>query len=462
MKRYQLFMLGLLSLTFSACNNDEKTSIPVNESNKTLIVSLSGIGSTTRATTPGDAWIKDEDGETAKGNLNSLGLLFTDANGKILYTYNLEKTNTEHWNGLFLKGVKFIGLKDVTAVYAVANKRHSLTAGDNVSTLSTQLQDQGISVPITKTDVCYVGADKKITPVEPEPSAEMPEVELEGNAGDANFYYTAELKLKPVISRIQINSIKVLSSGSTTFGPEDNSAKYTLKWEGFTPELQGIYLNNFAPKFNDLTGSVTDLLKNTLAAGSITEGKWLFGQADYAANAAYIKYENGYSALLNTGTENNGKTSYTIGEKKCVAFNIFVPFGIEDITPAQWESANNPTIHFQFNNNVADYKKEVVLTATGGAVTSEEDKAEVATATEYINYILPETNGSLFANINKLYKEENLSAELQLQAGYIYNMDVEISPANMTVDLSTPKSYNVVVEITVLPFNDMNIYPGFE
>ena len=459
MKMNKFLMLGIAGLAFAACSNEEDAIVGGDADNKTMIVSIAGIGADTKAATPGDKWSADTD---AKDNISSLTLFFTDANGVVKYKYEADKAGeVDEWNALFsATGVKFIGLTGVTAVHAIANDAEaaSLAVNQNINTLKTKYADQDLA--IEKTAVVYVGSDKTITPFTPEPSDATETVTLEGAGEEGNFYYTAEIQLKPIISRIQINSIKVKTSGSVTFGDQ---GKYTLTWNNFKPTLNGIYLNNIATEFTDFAGTVNALSKNTTYLQTIANGAWTLGGSDMAANAAYVSFaSSNYGELLTYGTEQNQETPLTIGEGKCIAFNVFVPLDVEDADAEmdEWASTNNPTIHFQFAKDVTGYTATPSLTA-GGQLTPE-DNEFIATAEENLAYQLPQVadGGYLFANINKLYTENSLTTELQMQAGKIYNMDVEISPVNMTIDLDNPQSYNVVVKVTVLPFTVENIYPS--
>ena len=462
MKMNKFFMLGLAGLAFAACSNEEDAIVGGDADNKTMIVSIAGIGADTKASAPVDPWSPDADATAAVTNINKLTLLFTDANGIVKYSYTGDKTNeSEEWNALFTtQGVKFIGLTDVTAVHAIANQDVTLGVGGDINMLTTQYAAQGLD--IEKNGIVYVGSDKTITPFNPEPSDATVEVTLPGAGAEGKFYYTATVQLKPIISRIQIKSITVETSGSVPFGDAD---KYTLTWNNFKPVLNGIYLNNIATEFTDFAGEVNVLSKNTTYMNTIANGTWTLGGTDMTNNAAYVSYTDpNYGELLTYGTETQeGKTPLNIGEGKCIAFNVFVPLDVEDTdaTMDYWASNNNPTIHFQFDEEVTGYTTTPSLTA-GGQLTAE-DNAIIATADENLAYKLPEVadGGYLFANITKLYSDQQ-NTELQMQAGKIYNMDVTISPVNMTIDLDNPKTYNVVVEVTVLPLTEQTIYPGLE
>ncbi len=469
MKLNKYFMLGLAGLAFAACSNEEDAITGADSNDKTMIVSIAGIGAETKASTPAGEWTPDNNAAAAVTNINSLSLLFTDANGVIKYKYEGDKTGkAAEWNALFsTAGVKFIGLSGVTQVHAVANVPTGVTVpavGANISALTTiNFALQGLGEAATKAGVVYLGSDTDITPLNQEPATATQEVTLDGAGAEGNFYYTANVNLVPIVSRIQINSINIQTSGSTTFANAagDDADYFTLSWSNFQPTLHGVYLNNFAPSFNGFAGTTGTLLKNDSYVSTITNGQWLFGTpaTDYAADAAYISYTNSaYGALLNYGTESAGTTPLTIPDDQCIAFNIFVPF---NPTTGTATTIANPTIHFQFDKTVSNYSTNI--TKTGGGDLTDEEKTYVNTATTKLAYTLPTLNtGYLFANISKLLTTAGGSTEITLAPGKIYNMDVTISPVNMTIDLNNPQTYNVVVAVTVEPFSEATIYPGLD
>lgn len=503
MKLNKYFMLGLAGLAFAACSNED--GLPGNGddgSAKSLIISISGISSSagTKAgasdMTPG--WTPDTN--NGKENISKLTLFFTDGTGTVKHTYQAVEggENTSEFSALLDKGVKFVGLDDVSAVYAVANKDITTKGITNINQLSTALSNQGISsTAIAKNGSIYVGGTTDITPLQADDSSITNVVDL--NDPDNSqitpepYSYTANIHLVPIISRIQIKSIKVHSSGTSNAFPADAIGTVTkeslvMTWNNFKPALYGIYLNRFHNQFNDLLGTtgLSTGLTGTAISGvnylynksfneTIKEGKWLFDtDQDMAANAAYINYtSNAYAALKNWGNEDQGYCTLDMGKTgekdNCIAFNIFVPFDItkETVTP---RTIMNPTIHFQFGKDFlsgsAPYSITFKHVNDNNALTADEEA--VANASEYnINYTMPQTNDYLFANITKLYSEEGTTStasddELVLAPGKIYNMDVVIEPVNMTVDLEMPTSYNVIVKITVQDFTEANIYPGFE
>ena len=493
MKLNRFFMLSVAGLALAACSNDDAVINPTDDgTSKTMIVSIAGISSgTTRANAPVDGW--EADSNAGFANISKIALLFTNASGEVLYEWDIDKPGEEvssgdeynQWNALTgANGVKFIGLNGVTQVHAVANLdvleegtgttgNGKVAVGENISELSVKFTQQGINAAATKGSAIYVASDLDINPLQQEPANATEEVTLDGAGEKGDFYYAAHLKLMPIISRIQIYSIKVQSSGSVLF-PEQadgniTANKFKLAWSNFKPTLYGIYLNNFYDDYSLLSATATDLLNNTsYMQQSIEDGKWNFGTpaVDYVTDAAYVNYSEGYQSLLSYGIDESSDpvllSPLTLGEGKCIAFNVFVPFDITN-PDTQNASSTNPTIHFQFDKTVTGYTVADATLANGDPVTDDADLNYIASAETKLDYTLPTVQeGYLFANISKLYKESTGSTELVMQPGKIYNMDVVISPVNMTVDLDNPETYNVVVTIEVVDFTAENIYPGLD
>lgn len=467
MKLNKFFLLGMAGLAFAACSNEDDVAINGGDGvNKTMVVSIAGISSgTTRATAPGSAWEPDADATAAITNIQKIDIFFTDANGGVLYHYNAtapagQETDAE-WSALFsTTGVKFIGLTGVTQVHAIANAPTDISSTSDIHTLSTEFAQQGLT--IAKTGVTYVGSDTDINPMAQEPADATEEVTLPGAGAEGNFYYSADIELVPIVSRIQINSVKIVTSGEVLFPAatvgniQANSLK--LAWSNFKPTLYGVYMNRFAPDFADFAGTVSTLLENENYAGNIAGGHWYFDGEDYAADAAYANYTTEYQPLLQY-PEGSTDAEQELLSSGCLAFNVFVPFDVEEGTAS---SINNPTFHFQFNRTVGDYTY-TITDAEGNALTSEEQEF-ANTADVVISNTLPQVGegGYLFANVRTLYEEAEHTTELAMEPGKIYNMDITIVPANATVDLNVPTAYNVVVAVEVRPFTEENIYPELD
>lgn len=511
MKLNKFFMLGLAGLAFAACSNDDElgNGLPDDNTPKTLIVSIKGLGdASTRATMDagGAIWTEDANAAAAQGNIQNLAFFFTDAAGAVKYKYQISKempdgteeaaaqANTKKWSALFgTTGAKFVGLTGVSAVHIVANAIFDTDEFKdiaNISSLNTTLAQQAPS--IVRNAVVYVGSDKEVLKaVHTEPAAATEEITLEGADKEGSLYYNAVVELKPIISRIQITSIKVQTTGKILFPAEVTTAggveaakeAYAIPWENFKPVLHGIYLNRFADSFNDLLGEHKDMKDTDTYVDTIKDGTWSVGGTDKKTEAAYINYNSdsgeygtllpyvdasiidGIAELIPTATEN--------AQQKCIAFNVLVPFATDAKADATTGVAGsdiaNPTIHFQFDKDMTpDYAILAPTMADGDAIEADSnDETFVEAYTKEIaslttDYTLPTTDEYLFANINKLYSDTEKEVELELQPGKIYNMEVLITPVNMSIDLRVPKSYNVVVKVSVVPFKAVNIYPGLD
>ncbi len=508
MKLNKYFMLGLAGLAFAACSNDDEVGKNLSDDNtpKTLIVSIAGIGNNavTKANAPG--W-SEENGTTDKGvdNIKSLALFFTDGAGVVKYGYQVSSDDTDDkatvWSALTdaTKGVKFVALEGVDAVHVAANVTMSddelkAMISKNVSTLNATFKAQ--SVVDAKTSVIYAGSDLNIMESISTIDNTAPTVDLVGTedkpATSATITYTAEVKLYPVLSRIQINKITMKTAGSINFpstavgGIAANT--YKLEWSGFKPTLHGIYLNNFADKANYFSAAVEDMRKNTTALNTIKDGQWLFGTGttiDYAdatnggGRGAYVNYNassgetNKYGTLLAYPTASNDDNqdltiddATTTDVTECIAFNILVPFNFVTGEPVE---VSNPSIHFQFTAPVEKTATttdgyEIKYSKVAGGAMTDADNNNISHCTEYVSYTMPGNGvgGYLYANISKLLDASTNGKEISLAPGKIYNMEVAIDPANMIVDIVPPTAYNVVVKITVENFTDVDIFPGLD
>ena len=511
MKLNKFFMLGLAGLAFAACSNDDElgNGLPDDNTPKTLIVSIKGLGdASTRATMDagGAIWTEDANAAAAQGNIQNLAFFFTDAAGAVKYKYQISKelldgteeaaaqANTKKWSALFgTTGAKFVGLTGVSAVHIVANAIFDTDEFEkitNISSLNTTLAQQAPS--IARNAVVYVGSDKEVLKeVHAEPADATEEITLEGADNEGSLYYNAVVELKPIISRIQITSIEVKTTGQILVPDEETTAggiiatkdKYAIPWENFKPVLHGIYLNRFADSFNDLLGTHKDMKDTDTYVNTIKDGTWSVGGTDKKTEAAYIDYdsdvEDDYGTLLpyvdasiTNGIAELIPTAAAGEQQKCIAFNVLVPFATDAKAGADGVAGSdiaNPTIHFQFGKYMTPaYNISAPTMANGDAIGADSnDDKFVKAYTEQIaslttDYTLPTTDEYLFANINKLYSDAEKEVELELQPGKIYNMEVLITPVNMSIDLRVPKSYNVVVKVSVVPFEEANIYPGLD
>ena len=232
MKFYQFIaMSAMAALAITGCNKNE-TEAPVDTDPdagvKEITISINGAGMTKSVVTPVPGW--DEGYAISKYDI-----YFTSASGVIKYAYTLE-ADGEHSDAYSSlnsgKGIRFVGLTEVSQVYVVANSSEvALSENSNISYLTAELENFGGDK--AKTDILYVGGDKDLTPIANEPADDVDITIGEGEM--ASQYYTAEIYLRPVISRLEIGGIHVVTADSKDV--ELDGVTYEIRWSGFQPKL---------------------------------------------------------------------------------------------------------------------------------------------------------------------------------------------------------------------------------
>ncbi|PXV59275.1 hypothetical protein CLV62_13912 [Dysgonomonas alginatilytica] len=401
MKIKNIFFAALATLAFFACSNDDSIST---KDVRSVSVSLSGLepATTTRSSDPANVFTADTI------NVTSVLINLTDAGGTVIVSklINKDAVLNSDWYKLTTpgQGLKFINTsRSVSKVFVYGNPG---TAVGNTNVVSTTLPDQQGS------HVLYYGVDEDLTPVQTEPVNPDP---TDGQT------YTANVTIVPIVARLQIKSISFKNAGNFTYTRQINNAPVSanVTWTGFTGNVKGIYLNNIYHKYNR-PGTLDEYLQVLTYVGAIQEGNWLFTPPGPTLNAAsfasYRRYteESGY-ANLPLSTPN-----------KCYAFNIF-------------PGTEVPKLHLDLSD----------LVITGLASTN----------TEVFNPALAPS--FRFANIVKFYK--NVNTEMvasDFVPGKIYNMDIELIPS-LDTDLKNMQ-YNVMVHVTIAPWGEETIVPGFE
>lgn len=402
MKISKIFLLALASVAFTACSNNDDDSTPAKEI-RSVSVSLSGLESstTTRASGPVDHFSPDT------MNVTSVLINLTDASGTVIVSSLITKDAVlnSDWYKLVTpgQGLKFINTsRSVSKVYVYGNPG---SAVGNTNVVSTTLPDQQGS------KVLYYGVDEDLTPVVDEPISPDP---TDGQT------YTANVTIAPIVARLQINSISFKNAGDFVYTRQINSVleSATVAWTAFSGNLKGIYLNNVYHKYNH-PGTLEEYLQCLTYVGAIQQGEWLFTPPGPSMNAAsfasYNNYAEGAYANLPLSTAN-----------KCYAFNIFPGTEI-------------PKLHLDLS--------DIVIT---GLTSTNTDVFNPALAPSF-----------RFANIVKFYK--NVNTEMvasDFVAGKIYNMDIELIPS-LDSDLKNMQ-YNVMVHVTIAPWGEEIITPGFE
>jgi len=363
-----------------------------------LSVSVSLNGATTKATSPTDII------SSATKDVNSVLINLTDKNGTVIITKTVAKSTdlNSDWDKLTDpdKGLKFVNIsQSVSKVYVYGNPGTAVT--NNV--VSTTLANQQGSA------VLYYGVDEDLTPVVPEPTNPDP------TQGET---YTANVTIAPVIARMQITKISFKNTGSFEFTRLINGSNKsaTVTWDAFSADLKGIYFNNFYNTFNQ-PGTLADLLKNTTFTGHIQNGEWLFDSpgVNATAFASYASYDGSAYANLPLQTAN-----------KCYAFNFFPGTEI-------------PFIHLDLANLVITNMQSTDVQVFNPALAPFER----------------------FSNIVKYYRDTNVEmVASDFKPGTLYNMEIEVIPM-LDNDLGNIQ-YNVLVHVTIAPWAEQTIIPGFD
>lgn len=293
MKIYNFILLGMASLAFWACSNDETGVSPEVEASS-ISVTLNGLK--TRSSQDTGIFTKDT------MNVTSVLINLVDADGNVITSKNVTKdaTTNSDWDKLTdsSKGLKFINITpSVSKVYVYGNPGSAVTG----NTVSTKLSDQQGS------HVLYYGVDEALTSIVDEP------IDPDPTTGKT---YLASVSIAPIVARLQIKSISLVQTDTFVFTRMiDNVSKSAIvRWTGFSADLRGIYLNNFyntyiAPK------NLDDLAKNSTFENQLQGGYWFFNltpNLDASSYASYTDYDGTSYQNLPLSIPN-----------QCYAFNFF-------------------------------------------------------------------------------------------------------------------------------------------
>lgn len=353
----------------------------------------------TKASGPTNIFTKDT------MNVSSILINLTDANGIVITSKTIQKDNVlnSDWNKLIdtKQGIKFVNIpQSVSKVYVYGNPGNAVKNNTVSTTLANQ---QGSSV-------LYSGYDDNLTVIQNEP------IDPDPTSGKT---YVATVSIAPVVARLQIKSITIKPSGSFEFIRKINNTNKsaTVSWTNFSADLKGIYMNSFYNTYNN-PGSLDQLCSNNTFISHISNGKWLFENnptLDATSFASYNKFDG--TNYVSLPTTLNGL---------CYAFNFFP--GIEI-----------PKLHL----DLANIKVE---------------NLESSDPSVFNPALIDQVR---FANIVKYYKDINTEMSASdFKPGTIYNMDIELVPM-LDNDLGNIQ-YNVLVKVTIEPWNEEKIIPGFD
>ncbi len=502
--------VAALALLFTACDKESGESVSSDNGTKAITVTISGANLTKSSQLPATG---DGTWETTAAT-SSYQIYFTDANGKILYAYSINSTdNSEQMSALTNKGIRFINLTGVTAVYVTANasEANTLSAGSNVSSITEYLYNQ--SALKDNTDILYIGADDALTIGDEDGGATYTysyDTDSWTNTTDsdpaytASQYYKAEVSIRPIISRLEIAQIQAETSGTTWEENETNltaeydgvTYEYVVTWQGFTPDLKGIYMSNFYGSIIPTTPKVDNLFE-TPSGDPIDGTTYLWGSTATIESAYNV---DGVSLYSDSGTNlfaadangvyfNGHNTDVATQVDYCVPFNFFVPFDVTKIddTLEKDESimAVDPKYHFLFYIDLESmssytyqvYAKEVSGTASSDNLSSDASNeilnaADASKSSATVNAGLyaaltsdfsftSVADGNYYANIS--YLADNNGDPITISSNKIYKLDVvTIAPYNLTSSTVSSDSYNLIVVVTPVDYVAENVTAVFD
>ena len=475
MKLKSLIMFSAAALAFAACSNDEDVTMPVNdEGTKSIILKING--SETRAITAGTPY-----GEET--TLSSIDVYFTNSNSTVQQSYRLLPSSTDgdtqdkNWDAITsATGLRFVGLDNVSAVYIVANSPEAILGkGKKLDTdFMARLRQQGPA--LEQGQIIFAGNDIDITPVAADtnnpdtPTYNDPENEPGAN----DQVYTANVMIRPILSRMEWGAITIQHEGSVE--RQMNNKRYIVEWKNWNPTLSGIYQSSVY--LADYVFAATGKKMNTLfdtpqLTSAIVDGAWTAPtglETNWTAINATLAYtgyaDNTYSDVLPADYD---------GEGECVPFHFFVPF---ETTSSEKEVdgnlGENPGWHFQFyypeeKQNEVGSEYTVTIYAydeeaedhKGAVVDVDTDDDALAVMGDFLFPV--RADDLAYANVYSLNGgSEGSSGVITYKPGKIYNADITIAPYNITAGFRELTDYNVIVKVSVADFEKVAVTPNFD
>lgn len=451
-----------------ACSKDGTGDNPYADGSKQIVLKVNLPA--TRAVD--GTWL--DNGATQKTNISTIDVFFTNDIGTVKKHYTLG-TDNGYLNAVQGAGLRFVGLKDVTAVYIVANVPNigDITTMADFKVLMNQQapsmeQDEMIFAGCDRDLIAGADTDSKI-PTYGNTDNQDPTVPADGD-----MVYTADVVIRPIISRIEWGNISVKEEGHKVF--EKGDSTYRVEWTGYKPTIVGVYQSNVYLAENIFGTTQASVLFATPANWtSIVNGAWVEPNPSIDGitwdnvnpSLAYSNYQGGYAALL--------PQDYNKDEPQCVPFHFFVPFdptsSNKDNITITGDMGVQPQWHFQlYYPNDSGY----TITVKKKGVRETDDKYKVVTDDEALSlkgdFLYPaSSDGIAYANVVNLKiknsdgsSDSDGSADLTYRPGMIYTADIEINPYNVSLGFVNKDEYNVIVKVGVADFATQKVTPEFD
>lgn len=443
-----------------ACSKDGTGDNPYADGSKQVVLKVN-----LPATRAVDGTWLDDQGKPKETNISSIDVFFTNDIGSVQRHYTLDATNN-YLSTVRTSGLRFVGLEDVTAVYIAANVPESMRNITTMADFKVLMHQQAPSMEQDK--MIFAGCDMNLI-AGADTDTSIPTYEDPGNvpaAGD--MVYTADVVIRPIISRIEWGNISVIKDGFKDF-PQDDGSTYRVEWTGYAPTIVGVYQSNVYLAENIFgTPQTSSLFATPANWTSIVNGAWVEPNppidgvtwSNVNPSLAYTGYQDGsgYAALLPTGY--NGNT-------QCVPFHFFVPFdptsSNENNTAITGDMDGKlPQWHFQlYYPDDRGYTITVKKKGAGEGDEFQEVTDDTALSLKG-DFLYPAGSDKIaYANVVNL-KNSDGSSDLTYRPGMIYTADIDIYPYNVSLGFEDKDNYNVIVKVGVANFATQEVKPEFD
>lgn len=463
--KFKLLLMAAACIGMVACSKDDAAT-PSADGSKQIVLKVN-LPTTRAALTPDAPYVEDD---TSIGSMN---VFFTNANGVVQYAYPLTTDNGYLTDITSTNGLRFVGLKDVTAVYIVANA-NGITLpkeGDNMNTFSVTLAQQAPSMD--QNQMVFAGYDLDITPLAPDVNTpEIPTYD-DGVWENGDQAYNANITIRPLISRIEWGKIETDTDGYKLV--KVGEKYYLVEWSGWNAEVCGIYQSNVygaesifaAAPVADNTFFATPTAMNAIVNGEWKPATTITGWDALKPVLTYNGYDNGYASVL--PADYNGKVDQD--HDQCVPFHFFVPFTIDSKEKNQTMTVSlkadkEPHWHFllhfdnpsAYNSSIKVYKSDADGTQ-GTEIDLNSNDPALSVASQFM---FPVTaDGTAYVNVIDLF-EGTSDNNVSYAPGKIYTTNVTLSPFNVTAGPVVVTDYNVIVKVTVADFATQAVTPEFD
>lgn len=460
--KFKLLLMAAACIGMVACSKDDAAN-PSADGSKQIVLKVN-LPTTRAALTPDDPYKADE---TTIGSMN---VFFTNANGVVQKACELTTDNGYLTDITSTTGLRFVGLKNVTAVYIVANAPDGVVMpdeGDNMNTFSVELANQAPSMD--QDQMVFAGCDLDITPLAPD--VNTPEIPTyhDGKWENGDQAYNANITIRPLISRIEWGKIETDTDGDKLV--KVGEEYYLVEWSGWNAEVCGIYQSNVYGA--ESIFAATPVNGNTFfatptAMNAIVDGEWATpaqpatGWDALKPVLTYNGYDNGYASVLPSDYNTNNK---------CVPFHFFVPFtidskGTNQTMTVSLDADKEPHWHFllhfdnpsAYNSSIKVYESDADKTK-GTEIDLNSNDAALSVASQFM---FPVTKDNIaYVNVIDLF-EGTSDNNVSYAPGKIYTTNVTLSPFNVTAGPVVVTDYNVIVKVNVADFATQPVTPEFD